>query len=183
MPDNETDNLRETFDETSPTEVDDPTLASVLRCDEASIRKYVRQGIIRRERNRKFELSASVGAVVEHLRQMAGRQATGDAMKAGAALKDAQRRLAEVKLAKLEGQLLSMPEIEAVWGDLVSTMKWLFLAFPARATAALPELTDAQVASLREICRLMLSEAAIQGEKPQLPAAKTILDADAEADE
>ena len=76
MPDTEPDDLRGTSNETSRSEVDDPTLASVLRCDEASIRKYVRQGIIRRERNRKFELSASVGAVVEHLRQMAG--PTGD---------------------------------------------------------------------------------------------------------
>jgi len=63
-----------------------------------------------------------------------------------------------------------MREIEALWGDLVSATKWLFLAFPSCAKAALPELTDPQVADTGEICRRMLSEMAIQGRKSQLPA-------------
>lgn len=96
MPDT-TDNLGGEI----PREVDDKMLARILRCDETTLRRYVRTRVIHRERNRKFALLESIGAVVEHLRAVAGRQATGDAMKAGAALKDAQRRLTEAKLAKL----------------------------------------------------------------------------------
>ena len=118
------------------TEVDDMTLARVLRCDESAIRKYARAGIIKRVEGGKLPLFQSTGAVVEHLRELAaGHDSTGEAMKAGAALKQAQRRAAELKAAKLDGSLLDMGQIERVWMDLAQGAKWLFLSLPDRAVA------------------------------------------------
>lgn len=160
----DTDNLRGEI----PQEVDDAMLARILRCEETAIRKYARAGIIHRETNRKFALFESVGAVVEHLRAVAGGQLTGDAMKAGAALKDAQRRLVEVKLAKLEGQLLSMAEIESLWGDLAASAKWLFLALPVRARMELGIPTELEE-RLSQLCVTMLRQVAFTGQI-QLPS-------------
>lgn len=145
------------------TEVDDHMLARILRCDELSIRKYARAGIIQREKNKKFALFQAIGGVVEHLRAMAGRQGTGDAMKAGAALKDAQRRLTEMKLAKLDGQLLAMAELEAIWGDLAASAKWLFLAIPGRAQAEFG-LPNEYAERLSLLCASMLREVAFTGQ-------------------
>jgi hypothetical protein len=68
------------------------------------------------------------------------------------------------------GQLLSMADVEAVWGDLVTTTKWLFLVLPQRARMEVPGLTDAQHEGLMRLCRAMLSEVAIKGQA-QLPGA------------
>lgn len=60
-----------------------------------------------------------------------------------------------------------MPEIEALWGDLAASAKWLFLALPGRArmqfgiTAELEE-------QLRGLCVGMLRQVAFAGQM-QLP--------------
>jgi hypothetical protein len=81
----------------------------------------------------------------------------------------AQRRLAEVKLAKLEGQLLSMPEIEALWGDLAASTKWLFLALPSRARVEFGIAPDLEE-RLALLCASMLREVTFAGQI-QLPRA------------
>lgn len=176
----ETDHLSP--NETTRTEVDDVTLARVLRCDEVTVRKYAKAGIIQRGKGRKFPLFQSIGQVVEYLRQVAGRQGTADAMKAGAALKDAQRRLTEMKLAKLDGTLMSLSEAEALWGDLAAGAKWLFLAVPKRARDEL-SLNDEQEERLSMLCVAMLREVALAGQM-QLPSAvEKESDADIDDDE
>jgi hypothetical protein len=77
---------------------------------------------------------------------------------------------AAIRYQQLAGQLLSMADVEAVWGDLVTTTKWLFLVLPQRARMEVPGLTDAQHEGLMRLCRAMLSEVAIKGQA-QLPGA------------
>lgn len=164
----------------SPAEVDDRTLARILRCDESAVRKYLKAGIIKRiKHGGKFALFESIGNVIEHLREVAGRHGTGEAMKAGAALKAAQRRIAELKAAKLDGSLLDMTQIEAVWDDLAQGTKWLFLSLPDRARDEL-KLSDETRAALKTLCAEMLRELAFSGQ-PQL-AAKDEDDDDEPAD-
>jgi hypothetical protein len=90
-------------------------------------------------------------------------------VKAGAALKDAQRRLVEVKLAKLEGELLSMPEIEALWGDFAASTKWSFLALPSRVRVEFGVAPDLEE-RLALLWASMLREVAFAGQI-QLPCA------------
>jgi hypothetical protein len=71
---------------------------------------------------------------------------------------------AAIRYQQLAGQLLSMADVEAVWGDLV------ILVLPQRARMEVPGLTDAQHEGLMRLCRAMLSEVAIKGQA-QLPGA------------
>lgn len=175
--------MADTPPEQARTEVDEQTLARILRCEPMTIRRYLRLGVIKRESNKKFPLFQSIGQVVEYLRGLAGNQGSGANMKAGAALKDAQRRLTEMKLAKLDGALMSMPEIEALWGDLAAATKWLFIAFPAKARAELG-LDDAQQERLSVLAMNMLREVAFSGQM-QLPSpsADRTVDNDADSDD
>ena len=69
----ETNNLSaSTLDEISRMEVDDATMARILHRDEASVRRYARTQVIHREKSKKFALFNTIGAVVEHLRAVAG---------------------------------------------------------------------------------------------------------------
>jgi phage terminase Nu1 subunit (DNA packaging protein) len=163
------------------TEVDDTTLARVLRCDEAAIRRYARAGLIRRSRGGKYPLFPSIGAVVEHLREAAAGRGTGEAMREGAQLKAAQRRLVELRYQQMDGQLLALADVETVWADLVTATKWLFLALPERARAAWPQLGDQGQAVMAQLCAAMLREVALKG-RPHMPGPSDAEDAEADAD-
>lgn len=167
------------MDETE--QIDAAALARLLRCDQVTVNRYARQRIIQREKNRKFFLAKTIGDVVVYLRQMSSRMGTGDTMKASAALKDAQRRLTETKLARLDGDLLSMPEVEMIWNDLAAAAKWLFLNFPLRARLELGDqiITPEIEKRLKEICASMLGEVALSGAM-QLPTGETDVDDDGE---
>jgi hypothetical protein len=147
-------------------EVDALALAELLSCDERTLRRYAQMGIAKRAARDRYALFESIAGVVEHFRELASRQGTAEAMKANAALKDAQRRLVDFRYEQLNSQLISLAEIKAMWGDLVQATEWLFLALPGRAKPALPHLTGDQQAALEQLSRDLLSEAAIKGDPP-----------------
>lgn len=144
-------------------ELDERALAKLLRTDATTVHRYRRQGIIRQCAPRRYNLSDCVGNMIDHLRQIAGRQGSKEAMAAGAALKQAQRRVAELKAAALDGTLLSMPEIEAHWSDLIQQTKWLILSIPAKARTECG-LTGEQETALKKLCAAMLREVAAAGQ-------------------
>jgi hypothetical protein len=157
-------------------EVDDAVLARVLNCNRATVQRYARAGVIDRLKNRKYALYPSIAKVLDHLRVMSGRQPQGEAMAVGAALKDAQRRLTEMKLAKLDGGLMSLPEAEALWGDFMLATKWLFLSIPKRARMELGISAEVE-GRMSELCATMLREVAFSGQM-QLPTAERADDDD-----
>jgi phage terminase Nu1 subunit (DNA packaging protein) len=129
------------------------------------VRESAEEGLVVRTGPGRFDLERSVGNVVLHLRELASsrRGADGvDAVKASAALKDAQRKLAELKYQQLDGQLISMTETEAVWSELVRSGRVLFRSLPARARVVLPHLTDADQATLEKLADGMLHEIALK---------------------
>jgi hypothetical protein len=147
-------------------EVDALALAELLSCDERTLRRYAQMGIAKRAARDRYALFESIAGVVKHFRQLASREGAAEAMKAGAALKDAQRRLVDFRYEQLNSQLISLAEIKSMWGDLVQATEWLFLALPGRAKLALPHLTGDQQAALEQLSRDLLSEAAIKGDPP-----------------
>ena len=128
--------------EPTQNEVDAPTLARVLGCDERTVHMLARKGLCVRAGRNRYELFESIGNVVDHYRRQAAGHTSADgkadAMKSNAALKDAQRRLLDLKYEELRGELISIPEIEMLWGDLVQATRHLFMSLPARARAAMP---------------------------------------------
>jgi phage terminase Nu1 subunit (DNA packaging protein) len=152
--------------------VDAETVARWLNCSLRMVREYAERGLVVRIEPGRFDLERSVGNVVLHLRELASsrRGADGtDVVKASAALKDAQRKLAELKYHQLDGQLISLREAEAVWSGLVRSGRVLFQSLPARARVVLPHLTDADQATLEKLADDMLREIALKGPVP-LPA-------------
>jgi phage terminase Nu1 subunit (DNA packaging protein) len=116
--------------------VDVETVARWLNCSPRMVRQYAEEGLAVRTGPGRFDLERSVGNVVLHLRELASSRkgADGtDVVKASAALKDAQRKLAELRYAQLDAQVISLPEAEMPWADLVRSARRLFQSFPARA--------------------------------------------------
>jgi phage terminase Nu1 subunit (DNA packaging protein) len=149
--------------------VDAATVARWLNCSTRQLREYVGRGLVVRTGPGQFDLEASVRGVVLYLRELASsrRGADGtDVVKASAALKDAQRKLAELKYQQLDGQLMSLPEAEAVWSGLVRSGRTLVQSLPARARFVLPHLTDADQATLEKLVDDMLREIALKGSVP-----------------
>jgi phage terminase Nu1 subunit (DNA packaging protein) len=149
--------------------VDAATLGRWLNCSLRQVREYAEEGLVVRTGPGQFDLERSVGNVVLHLRELASSRRGADAVdvvKASAALKEAQRKLAELKYQQLDGQLISLPEAEAVWSGLVRSGRTLFQSLPARARAILPHLTDADQATLDTLAEDMLREIALKGPVP-----------------
>lgn len=149
--------------------VDAETVARWLNCSPRMVRQYAEEGLVIRTGPGRFDLERSVGNVVLHLRELASsrRGADGtDVVKASAALKGAQRKLAELKYQQLDGQLISLREAEAVWSGLVRSGRVLFQSLPARARVVLPHLTDADQATLEKLADDMLREIALKGPVP-----------------
>jgi terminase small subunit / prophage DNA-packing protein len=149
--------------------VDAATIARWLNCSTRQVRQYAEEGLVVRTGPGRFDLERSVGNVVLHLRELASsrRGADGtDVVKASAALKDAHRKLAELRYQQLDGQLISLPEAEAVWSELVRSGRVLFQSLPARARAVLPHLTDADQAAMEKLAGDMLREIALKGPVP-----------------
>ena len=153
--------------------VDAATVARWLNCSTRQVRQYAEEGLAVRTGPGRFDLERSVGNVVLHLRELAASRkgADGaDVVKASAALKDVQRRLAELKYAQLDGQVISLPEAEMLWGELVRSGRALFRSFPLRARSVLPHLSDADQLALERLADDMLREMALKGPVP-LPVA------------
>lgn len=149
--------------------VDAEMVARWLNCSTRQVRQYAEEGLAVRTGPGRFDLERSVGNVVLHLRELASsrRGADGtDVVKASTALKDAQRKLAELKYQQLDGQLISLREAEAVWSGLVRSGRVLFQSLPGRALVVLPHLTDADQATLEKLADDMLREIALKGPVP-----------------
>jgi phage terminase Nu1 subunit (DNA packaging protein) len=151
-------------------DVDAPTLARFLRCDVRHVSRLAEAGLVVRTKRARFALVQSVGNVVEHYRNQCAGLTSADgksnAMQSNAALKEAQRRLVDLKYQRLDGQLISMPEIEMLWGDLIRSCRTLFLSLPMRAQFEMTHLTDADRLRLERVVDSMLRELAIKGQPP-----------------
>lgn len=148
--------------------VDAKTLARICRLDVRTVLKLAEHGTVVRVARGRFALEQSLGNVIEHYRnRAAGREAQDgsvDIVKANAALRETQRRLNEIKIEQLEGELISLPEVQAVWEALALSTRQLFMSFPTRARFNLPHLTGADQQVLENLAHDMLTEVAFQGE-------------------
>ena len=144
------------------------TLAHICRLDTRTILKLAEQGIVVRVGRGQFAQWESLGNLVEHYRsRAAGRESldgTIDAVRANAALHDSQRRLTDIKIARLEGSLISLEDVRLAWDEVALGVKQLFLSLSARARFDLPHLTGADQKALDCLVRAMLSELATEGE-------------------
>jgi len=70
----------------------------------------------------------------------------------------AQANLAEIKAAKLRGELVEAKVVEAEWCNVLRTVRAGMLALPSRVAARLPHLTGHDVAEIDAAVREVLTE-------------------------
>ena len=154
------------------TRVTEQQLAVVLDCDPQTIRKYARDGLAHKSGRGTYLLFPSIKGVVNHFRMLASHHGTRkhDAMRANAELRDAQRRLTDLRYQREAGELISLQDIEHAWGDLAQGAQYIVRSIPGRARAAMPHLTRQDQTTLQNVCLELLREVALSG-KPQMPTA------------
>jgi phage terminase Nu1 subunit (DNA packaging protein) len=64
----------------------------------------------------------------------------------------AQRKINEIKLARLQGTNFDMTDIREMWSAILVAVRQMVLAIPARAAAELPHLTRHDLAVMEREC-------------------------------
>jgi len=75
-----------------------------------------------------------------------------------AKLMDVKARREEMRLAKEEGRLIPLEQIEPAWLRVAETIKNRFLTLPPAVKEAIPHLTTADVKVIERLCREALEE-------------------------
>ena len=78
----------------------------------------------------------------------------------------AQRRLTELKIKTMEGELISATEAVSVWSELAKDVRAMVLSMPSRVAGELPHLVASEVEILKRLSRNMLAELKALGETP-----------------
>jgi phage terminase Nu1 subunit (DNA packaging protein) len=104
----------------------------------------------------RWQLEASVGGYVRHLREEAAGRGGDAGADARARLGAAQATLAETKAKQLAGELIDAAEVEAFWRDKLRAFRNRILAVPGRVKG----LQTQQSVALTQELRIALSELA-----------------------
>lgn len=165
-------------DDTKPqavASVDLAVLARFLACDHKTVQNYAKKGLVIRLGHGRYALMQSVANVVTHLREQAagrlGKNENIDAARANAMLKDTQREYVKMRIDRLKGETISLPEVRSAWSEIALNVKQMFLSLPGRARFRITHLTGADQNELDAIVREMLDEVAFMSLDPVLPAA------------
>ena len=150
------------------------TLAAALGgVSRKTIERYAAANVVVRVGHGRYLLLESIRRVARRLREQAderlGRDEQVDAARANVELKDAQRRLTQLKIEQLEEQLITIPEVQAAWDEIGLNIKQMFLSFPARVRSLLPHLDGSDQEVLEQLVREMLTEVPVCNEPPRLP--------------
>jgi phage terminase Nu1 subunit (DNA packaging protein) len=146
-------------------------LAEVFDCTKRMVEKYAEQGIVVRVGRGRYHFLSSVKNLVVHLRKQAALQegSEGSAVDEGILFRRTQRRLAEIRIAQIEGKLISREEVEEVWAALVLANRQLVLSVATRARLELPHMTGHDQATIQKLCHDILAETALgEGTMPAI---------------
>jgi phage terminase Nu1 subunit (DNA packaging protein) len=123
------------------TEVDGETLAIWLGLRPRAVRLLAHNNHVVKSRDgrNRYSLKDSIKKYCEMLRYRAGIRASDDDPESRldniaetAALKKATRELIEIKRDAIARKLISIEELEEVWGEIVRTVRQLAVSIPAR---------------------------------------------------
>jgi phage terminase Nu1 subunit (DNA packaging protein) len=135
-------------------------LGELLDLSNRSITDLAGRGLVVRIKRGQFDVRASLRAYIAHLREgAAGRGADSASLTAERTRAvRAQAELAELKGAKLRGDLLPAAEVEQEWAGILRDIRATILALPGRLQGRLGHLAAADVAVIDEEIRDTLRE-------------------------
>jgi phage terminase Nu1 subunit (DNA packaging protein) len=149
-------------------------LAEMLDCTTRTVEKYAQQGLIVRVSRGRYHLAQSVKKVVNYLRAQAAsqRSASGhDSVEESVLLKRTQRRLAEIRVAELEGTVIPVSDVEEAWTTLVVQNRQLVMSIPGRIRMEIPNISGHEQKLIQRLCHDLLTETALGTGK--MPSNKT----------
>lgn len=125
------------------------------------VRDYQSRGVLVPSAQKgRFQTLPSIQNYLTSLRN----KAMGRASEDGPSLADERakseavnRRIAEIKLAQLQGEVLTLDEVSAQWSQLCAQMRAAVLALPSKARSTIPHLTPHDGEVLRTLAREVLS--------------------------
>ncbi len=115
-----------------------------------------------------YKMSESITNCSRYWRGLAaGHKTDGyEVVKESALLKQSHRQLADLKAAKLRGDMVSISEIFPLWAEAVKDVRSLILTFPTRVQAVLPHLIPAEIELVKRCAHEALSEFKAKGDRP-----------------
>lgn len=148
-------------------------LADVLDCSTRQVEKYCEEGLVVRVERGSYHFLTSVRNVVQHLRKQASNNMGGDGKQSVAdeniLFRRSQRKLSELRIAQLEGQLISVAEIDEAWAVLVAANRQLMLSLPGRYRLENPAASGHDQKVLQTLVHEMLTETSLgTGERPPI---------------
>ncbi len=144
-----------------PATVSQAELAELLGISTRVVRDYQSRGIIvMSPQPGRYLTMPSINGYLTSLRN----KAMGRANEDGPSLADERakseavnRKIAEIKLAQLQGEVLTLDEVSAQWSQLCAQMRAAVLALPSKARSTIPHLTPHDGEVLRTLAREVLS--------------------------
>ena len=137
-------------------------LAELIGISPGNLSEKTRMGLLKPVARGRFLAVESVSAYCEHLRAGAGGR--GKKSPERERLLAAQAETAELKLAKLRGELVSVDEVEREWSDVLRQVRAELLALPSRIGGRVG-LSPVDVATVDREVRDALDQLATKGGK------------------
>jgi phage terminase Nu1 subunit (DNA packaging protein) len=135
-----------------------PDLMTLYGWDDGAWERWRSRGcLIRSDEAGLWDAAATIGAVFKW--QEENREEGGQPVQRGAlaaeklAAQAAIRRMNELKLARVEGKMIDIDELRALWGELVTEFRRISLSIPVRCAAELPHLTRHDINVMERECK------------------------------
>jgi terminase small subunit / prophage DNA-packing protein len=135
-------------------------LGYILDLNRRNVLDWAAKGVLVRAEGGRYLTIPSIQAYVKSLREQAAGRATsnGALSEEKAKLARTQREIADIKLAQLRGDVLTLAEVAESWSKFALAVKGAVLALPTKARSAIPHLTAHDGETLKRISRDTLSE-------------------------
>ena len=139
-------------------------LARLWSCSTREVRLLAERGIAVRLGPGRYAVNKSTQNYIVHLREVAAgrhsKDGSVDAVKAGVHAKLQRARLDEIRADMLEAKLISIPEVDVAWAEIMLRIRNAVLSIPGRMRFGLPHMTAFDQRVMADICRDVLEETA-----------------------
>lgn len=131
-------------------------LADILSLTVRNVSEWAERGVlVQSSTPGRFKTRQSIHNYIKHLRESASGRATSTGFNLSderAQTERVTRQIAELKLAKEQGEMVSQAELEESWTTLSRWFKSMMMSMPSAVVQAIPILTPHHRKTIKEIC-------------------------------
>jgi phage terminase Nu1 subunit (DNA packaging protein) len=140
-------------------------LADWAACSTRRVRELAEAKIFVKAGRGKYRLKESLQGLIKHQRELAagraGLDAKTDIIAANFELKQSQARLAQLRYEREAGNLISYTTLHRVLDPITRAVRDMFLGLPGKIRFSIPTLSVTDLATIEQICRDDLEDAAM----------------------